>query len=76
MNEENKIYISNEKIIDLVMHGATRVDIERLDKKIDDNFTKLDSKIDRIIHLMITLSFSAFIAGVAATAYVVYKLPH
>ena len=55
MTDENRIKfeLKEDKIIDILMHSATREDINKLDAKIDanakaarDDINKLDSKID------------------------------
>jgi hypothetical protein len=59
-NNEIKLTITQDKLLDILMHGATREDIAKLDskmeasiakldKKIDNRCDKLDSKYDRII---------------------------
>ena len=50
-----KITINQDKLIDILMHAATREDINKLDGKIDklqatirEDMNKLDGKIDRV----------------------------
>lgn len=50
-----EIKITQDKLVDILMHAATRDDIARLDAKIDslrsstrDDVLRLDSKIDRL----------------------------
>ena len=50
-----RLELKEDKIIDILMHAATRDDISRLDKKIEDyhsesnmKFDKLDKKIDDV----------------------------
>lgn len=42
--EKMRLEIKEDKIIDILMHAATRDDISKLDNRID----KLDSRIDRV----------------------------
>lgn len=50
MNDKEQIptqvVITQDKLVDLLMHSATREDIAKLDSKIDSSIDKLDSKID------------------------------
>lgn len=50
-----EIKITQDKLVDILMHAATRDDIARLDskineldKKIDSKFSELDNKIDKL----------------------------
>lgn len=52
-NNPVKLEITQDKLVDLLLHAATREDIARLDAKIDHldqkidfNYAKLDQKID------------------------------
>lgn len=45
---EFNIAISQDKIVDLLMHAATREDIAKLDAKIDSEIGKLDVKIEKL----------------------------
>ena len=42
------LHVTEDKIIDLLLHGATREDISRLDNKITVEIDKLDAKIDKL----------------------------
>jgi hypothetical protein len=50
---ELKLTITQDKLVDILMHAATREDIAKLDakldKKIDDLEKKMDAKYDKII---------------------------
>ena len=52
MNNENKheveVKITQDKLVDLLLHAATREDIAKLDNKIDALESKLDNKIDAL----------------------------
>jgi flagellar capping protein FliD len=43
-----QLTITQDKLVDLLLHAATREDIARLDAKIDSKFTELDSKISNL----------------------------
>ena len=57
---EFKLTISQDKLVDILMHAATREDIAKLDAKLDkkiedleakmdDRFDRMDAKYDKII---------------------------
>lgn len=43
-----QLTITQDKLVDLLLHAATREDIARLEAKIDSKFTELDSKISNL----------------------------
>ena len=43
-----QLTITQDKLVDLLLHAATREDIARLDAKIDSKFTELDLKITNL----------------------------
>lgn len=43
-----QLTITQDKLVDLLLHAATREDIARLDAKIDSKFTELDLKITHL----------------------------
>ncbi len=45
---ELKLTITQDKLVDILMHAATREDIAKLDSKIDNLETKLNTKIDNL----------------------------
>ena len=44
--EPIKIELREDKIIEILLHAATREDLARLDAKLDSGMAKLDAKID------------------------------
>ena len=50
MTDENRIKfeLKEDKIIDILLHSATREDINKLDAKIDSSVAKLDARIDKL----------------------------
>jgi hypothetical protein len=55
-NNEMKITIGQDKILDMLMHAATQEDIARLDRKINalhiatrEDINRLNSKMDKLI---------------------------
>jgi hypothetical protein len=40
--------ITQDKLVDLLMHAATREDIAKLDKKIDDLENRMEAKFEKI----------------------------
>ena len=50
MDKDNqfKLEITQDKLIDILMHAATREDIAKLDEKVDSKIDKLDSRIDKL----------------------------
>jgi hypothetical protein len=47
-NNEFKLTITQDKLVDILLHAATREDIAKLDAKIDSLETKIDAKIDSL----------------------------
>lgn len=47
-DNEFKLTITQDKLVDILMHAATREDIAKLDTKVDTTATRLDAKIDTL----------------------------
>ncbi|MCD6048297.1 MAG: hypothetical protein K0S08_1944 [Gammaproteobacteria bacterium] len=40
--------ITQDKLVDILMHAATRDDIAKLDAKFEEKINKLDAKLDKL----------------------------
>ena len=85
-NTTNQITLTAEQLVNIVGHAATQeqldnvrreldTKIDKLDERLSAKIERVDGKIDTLKNWMLGMGFTVLVSAVAATAFIVSRLP-
>ncbi|WP_394230726.1 hypothetical protein [Shewanella colwelliana] len=85
-NTTNQITLTAEQLVNIVGHAATQeqldnvrreldAKIDKLDERLSAKIERVDGKIDTLKNWMLGMGFTVLVSAVAATAFIVSRLP-